>query len=136
MVGLFVSHSFTIRLNSHTSIERNILFLSFLRGHSVFSSPPQRPMTSDFEGFLYQILSISLFSYFNHILNFIYLFYNDYETSYTTYINHARWHRCLRSCGKETCLTWWPHDHLTCRRRVSKEILCLKQLSTVFKSLW
>ena len=26
-----------------------------LRGHSVFSSPPQRPMTSDFEGFLYQI---------------------------------------------------------------------------------
>ena len=29
----------------------------------VFSSPPQRPMTSDFEGFLYQILSITLFSY-------------------------------------------------------------------------
>ena len=27
------------------------LFLSVLRGHSVFSSPPQRPMTSDFEGF-------------------------------------------------------------------------------------
>ena len=26
-------------------------FLSVLRGHSVFSSPPQRPMTSDFEGF-------------------------------------------------------------------------------------
>jgi len=20
---------------------------------------------------------------------------------------------------KLTCLTWWPHDHLTCRRRVS-----------------
>ena len=31
----------------------------------VFLSPPQRPMTSDFEGFLYQILSITLFSYFN-----------------------------------------------------------------------
>ena len=28
-----------------------------------FSSPPQRPMTSDFDGFLYQILSITLFSY-------------------------------------------------------------------------
>ena len=27
----------------------------------------------------------------------LYLFYKDYETSYTTYINHARWHRCLRS---------------------------------------
>ena len=25
--------------------------LSVLRGHSIFSSPPQRPMTSDFEGF-------------------------------------------------------------------------------------
>ena len=47
----------------------------------------------------------------------LYLFYNDYETSYTTYINHACWHRCLRSDGllvggnrsarrKPTCLTW------------------------------
>ena len=55
-------------------------------------------MTSDFEGFLYQILSMTLFSYLNYILNF-YLFYNDYETSYTTYIHHARWHRCLRLDG-------------------------------------
>jgi len=30
-----------------------------------FPSPPQRPMTSDFEGFIYQILSITLFSYLN-----------------------------------------------------------------------
>jgi len=29
-------------------------------------------MTSDFEGFLYQILSITLFSYLNNISNFIY----------------------------------------------------------------
>ena len=36
-------------------------FLSVPRGHSVFSSPPQRPMTSDFKGFLSQILSITLF---------------------------------------------------------------------------
>ena len=57
----------------------------------------------------------------------LYLFYNDYETSYTTYINHVRWHRCLRSNGlrvggnrrKPTCLTWLPHDHLTCRSLVS-----------------
>ena len=34
-------------------------FLSVLRGHSVSSSPQQRPMTSDFEGFLSQILSIT-----------------------------------------------------------------------------
>ena len=30
-----------------------------------FSSPPQRPMSSDLEGFLYQILSITFFSYLN-----------------------------------------------------------------------
>ena len=33
-----------------------------------FSSPPQRPITSDFEGFLYQILSIILFSYLNFLI--------------------------------------------------------------------
>ena len=34
--------------------------LSVLHGHSVFSSPSQRRMSSDFEGFLSQILSITL----------------------------------------------------------------------------
>ena len=29
----------------------SVQLLSVLRGHTVFSSPPQRPMTSDFEGF-------------------------------------------------------------------------------------
>ena len=29
----------------------SVRLLSVLRGHSVFSSPPQRPMTSDFDGF-------------------------------------------------------------------------------------
>ena len=29
----------------------SVRLLSVLRGHSFFSSPPQRPMTSDFEGF-------------------------------------------------------------------------------------
>ena len=29
----------------------SVRLLSVLLGHSVFSSPPQRPMTSDFEGF-------------------------------------------------------------------------------------
>ena len=38
-VLFFFSFFFSVRL------------LSVLRGHSVFSSPPQRPMTSDFEGF-------------------------------------------------------------------------------------
>ena len=51
------------------------------------------------------------------VLKKLYLFYNDYETSYTTYINHARWHQCLRSDGlrvggnrstrrKPICPTW------------------------------
>ena len=43
----------------------SVRIVSVLRGHSDFSSPPQRPMTSDFEGFLYQILSITSFSYLN-----------------------------------------------------------------------
>ena len=45
-------------------ISRNIFIvrlLSVLRGHSVFSSPPQRPMTSDFSFFLF----LHLFSYLN-----------------------------------------------------------------------
>ena len=44
---LLIFYSFSVRL------------LSVLRGHS---SPPQQPMTSDFEGFLSQILSITFFS--------------------------------------------------------------------------
>ena len=39
----------------------SVRLLSVLRDHSVFSSPPQQPMTSDFEGFLSQILSITFF---------------------------------------------------------------------------
>ena len=42
-----------------------VRFVSVLRGHSVFPSPPQRSTASDFEGFLYQILSITLFCYLN-----------------------------------------------------------------------
>ena len=41
----------------------SVRLLSVLRGHSVFSTPPQRPMTSDFEGFLSQIVSITFYSY-------------------------------------------------------------------------
>ena len=39
----------------------SVRILSDLRDHSGFSSPPQRPKTSDFEGFLSQILSITVF---------------------------------------------------------------------------
>ena len=35
----------------------------------------------------------------------LYLFYNDYGTSSTTYINHARWHRCLRLGGPRVGVT-------------------------------
>ena len=37
----------------------SIRLVSVLRDHSVFSSPPQRPMTSHFERFPSQILSIT-----------------------------------------------------------------------------
>ena len=39
------------------------LLLSVLRGHSVFSSPPQRLMTSDFEG---QKSSVKFFCFFKY----------------------------------------------------------------------
>ena len=41
----------------------SVWLLSVLRGLSVFSSPPQRPMTSDFEGFY----PLHLFSYLNSL---------------------------------------------------------------------
>ena len=43
----------------------SVWHLSVLRGHLVFSSSPEWPMTSEFEGFLYHIFSITLFSYLN-----------------------------------------------------------------------
>ena len=51
----------------------------------------------------------------------LYLFYNDYET---TYINHARLHRCLRSDGLRVGVPGgnppvWLDDHLVYRLRVS-----------------
>ena len=52
--------------NTNTIIKPIYLFfsvrlLSVLRDHSVFSSSPHGPMTSDFEGFLSQIVSITFF---------------------------------------------------------------------------
>ena len=42
----------------------SVRLLSVLRGHSFFSSPPQRPMTSDFERFFYPTFyPLHLFSY-------------------------------------------------------------------------
>ena len=38
------------RINSYHQNFFSVQLLSVLRGHSVFSSPPQRPKTSDFEG--------------------------------------------------------------------------------------
>ena len=44
----------------------NVRLVSVLRGHSCFfPSPPQRPMTSNFEGFLFHIVSITFLSYLN-----------------------------------------------------------------------
>jgi len=37
-------------LNRKTFLFVNVRHLSVLHGHSFFSSPPQRPMTSDFKG--------------------------------------------------------------------------------------
>ena len=52
----------------------SVRLLSVLCGHSVFSSPPQRPMTSDFEGFsitdcIHYIYLSSIFSFECSVLN-------------------------------------------------------------------
>ena len=47
MVVLSLRKSVTVSFFVFISVR----IVSVLRGHSVFSSPPQRPMTSDFEGF-------------------------------------------------------------------------------------
>ena len=101
----------------------NCLFIS---GAEV--SPLYRHYFSNCQGLLVFLIDSSNKERLNKFK--LYLFYNDYETSYTTYINLARWHRCLHSDdllvgrnrsarGKPTCLTWWPHDHLTCRRQIA-----------------
>ena len=54
MVTLYRSVHYIFFITIFYLIKKNffsVRLLSVLRGHSVFSSPPQRPMTSDFEGF-------------------------------------------------------------------------------------
>ena len=58
-------NNYEIRPWSVSLLFFSVRLFSVLRGHLVFSSSPQRPMTSNFKGFLYQILSITLFSYLN-----------------------------------------------------------------------
>ena len=57
-LGLSCDFLLTWNPNGNTNVAAKLFFsffivrlLSDLRGHSVFSSPSQRPMTSDFEGF-------------------------------------------------------------------------------------
>ena len=53
----------------------SVRLLSVLCGHSFFSSPPQRPMTSDFEVFLHQILYITFIKLQNClVICFIFVF--------------------------------------------------------------
>ena len=48
------------------------------------------------------------------VICFIFLFYNDYKTSYNTFINHAHRHRCWfgwSSCGGN--LEYQEETHLS-----------------------
>ena len=58
MVVLSLRKSVTVSFFVFISVR----IVSVLRGHSVFPSPPQRPMTSDFEGFF--ILDFIHYIYF------------------------------------------------------------------------
>ena len=96
-------------------------FLSVLRGSFVFFHPRHNgqwpPTSKDFNPRSYPL---HLFFYFK-----LYLYYNEYETSYTTYINHARWSTPMFAFEWSSCrrkpeypgethlsdlLTTWPSD--------------------------
>ena len=109
-MSTFAAHSFerlsTAVVNSPIPRKSRLSFMDrVLRSRTSSDSP-----AFSFLGLQYRLKSGKKFK--------LYLLYNDYETSYTTYINHARWHRCLRSNGlrvggkrstrmKHTCLTWY-----------------------------
>ena len=60
--SLWISSVYSCVLNLPSSyLFFSVRLLSVLCDHSAVSSPPQRPMTSDFEGFSSQILSITFF---------------------------------------------------------------------------
>ena len=70
-----------------------VRLLSVLRGHSVFSSPPQRPMTSHFEGFYtisyplhYSRILILESQYFPNLLN-----KGNTVTTGTSLVWHGPW---------------------------------------------
>ena len=103
------------------TVDNNVFFLKIKQNTLTYVSTRSKHN----EHFLIQIFLDNLHTKYTSELSLNYLFYNDYETSYTTYINHARWHRCLRSGSlrvggnwstrrKPTCLTWWPHDNASC----------------------
>ena len=60
---LFNDSTISVRVSRNDFIFFIVRLVSVLRGHSFFSSPPQRPMTSDFEGF-----SIPDYSFMNGVL--------------------------------------------------------------------
>ena len=102
---------------SYIKSPENILLVSASSGQSQLCLNPE---TSNLKPFEIHAIVLFLCVFF---LNFI------YETSSTTYMNHALWHRCLRSDdlrvggnrsarGKPTCLTWWPHGNLTCKCKI------------------
>ena len=83
-----------------------------------FSSPPQRSMTSDFEGFLYQILSIA--SFFE---------LNSWGMIRNEVVQFEAWTNKIYLRSK-TSLTTWYNDRYT-RRRSQMFV----QVSTTFFSM-
>ena len=62
-----------LKCQYHFLLFFSIRLLSVLRGHSVFSSLPQRPMTSDFEDFIHYIFILSKFFRKSQIFPFLML---------------------------------------------------------------
>ena len=98
---LTLKHRWNVGLVNGLKVEHTLFFcflafdfLSVLRGHSVVSSPPQWPMTSDFEGFfipdfIHYILILKKEPVFSFLMfsakqgNYLYHFYNVFGMTWS-----------------------------------------------------
>ena len=108
----------------------SVRLLSVLRGHSVFSPPPQQPMTSDFEGFsIPDVIHYIYFSYLNSwerasIFPFECSVLNKGTTG-TIFITSLIWRGPWLGIEPETSRTRSQHSTTRLsRRRSSLDILC------------
>ena len=82
----------------------SVRLLSVLRGHSVFSSPPQRPMPSDFEGF-----SIPGFIHYIYFPILILVLYETRPNTVAAFLfkRRIRWFHLFKGNIQSSCCLHW-----------------------------